>query len=52
VGYTPPQVMFAGDYRDSMVNAMESGVFAVNIVAEAALEAMNATSARFPARDG
>ena len=48
VGYTPPQVMFAGDYRDSMINAMESGVFAVNIVAEAALEVMNATSARFP----
>jgi flavin reductase (DIM6/NTAB) family NADH-FMN oxidoreductase RutF len=48
VGYTPPQVMFAGDYSDSMVNAMETGVFAVNIVAEAALEAMNATSARFP----
>ena len=48
VGYTPPQVMFAGDWRDSMVNAMESGVFAVNIVAEAALEAMNRTSARYP----
>ncbi|MFN3992795.1 MAG: flavin reductase family protein [Tabrizicola flagellatus] len=48
VGYTPPQVMFAGDYRDSMANAVESGVFAVNIVAEAALEAMNATSARYP----
>jgi flavin reductase (DIM6/NTAB) family NADH-FMN oxidoreductase RutF len=48
VGYTPPQVMFAGDYRDSMMNAMESGVFAVNIVAAAALHTMNATSARFP----
>lgn len=48
VGYTPPQVMFAGDYRDSMANAMESGVFAVNIVAEAALDAMNQTSARYP----
>jgi flavin reductase (DIM6/NTAB) family NADH-FMN oxidoreductase RutF len=48
VGYTPPQVMFSGDFRDSMMNAMESGVFAVNIVAEAALQAMNATSARFP----
>lgn len=47
VGYTPPQVMFAGDYRDSMVNAMELGVFAVNIVEAAALEKMNATSARF-----
>lgn len=48
VGYTPPQVMFAGDYRDSMANAMESGVFAVNIVAEEALDAMNRTSARYP----
>jgi len=47
VGYTPPQVMFAGDYRDSMLNAMESGVFAVNIVQESDLEAMNATSARY-----
>lgn len=48
VGYTPPQVMFAGDFRDSMANALESGVFAVNIVSAAALHAMNATSARFP----
>ncbi|MGL4238315.1 flavin reductase family protein [Tabrizicola sp.] len=47
VGYTPPQVMFAGDFRDSMANAMESGVFAVNVVAAEALEKMNATSARF-----
>ena len=28
VGYTPPQVMFAGDYRDSMVNAMENRLVA------------------------
>lgn len=48
VAYQPPQVIFAGDCRDSMANAMDSGVFAVNIVAEAALEAMNATSARYP----
>jgi flavin reductase (DIM6/NTAB) family NADH-FMN oxidoreductase RutF len=48
VGYRPPQVMFAGDFRDSMANAVESGVFAVNVVAEAALDAMNATSARVP----
>jgi flavin reductase (DIM6/NTAB) family NADH-FMN oxidoreductase RutF len=47
VGYTPPQVMFAGDFRDSMANAMESMVFAVNIVAADALHRMNATSARF-----
>jgi flavin reductase (DIM6/NTAB) family NADH-FMN oxidoreductase RutF len=48
VGYTPPQVMFAGDFRDSMMNAVASGVFAVNIVSEAALHAMNQTSARYP----
>jgi flavin reductase (DIM6/NTAB) family NADH-FMN oxidoreductase RutF len=48
VGYTPLQVMFSGDYRDSMINAVESGVFAVNIVAESALQAMNQTSARYP----
>lgn len=48
VGYTPPQVMFAGDYADSMMNAVESGVFAVSVVAEAALHAMNTTSAPYP----
>ncbi len=48
VGYNPPQVMFAGDLRDSMMNARDSGVFAVNIVEAAALHAMNQTSARFP----
>ncbi|NJS39257.1 MAG: flavin reductase family protein [Rhodobacteraceae bacterium] len=48
VGYHPPQVMFAGDLRDSMANAVESGVFAVNVVEASALQAMNATSARFP----
>jgi flavin reductase (DIM6/NTAB) family NADH-FMN oxidoreductase RutF len=48
VGYTPPQVIFSGDFNDSMANAMESGVFAVNVVAAEALQAMNATSARFP----
>lgn len=48
VGYSPPQVIFAGDFNDSMANAVESGVFAVNIVAADALQKMNATSARFP----
>lgn len=48
VGYHPPQVMFAGDLRDSMQNALDSGVFAVNVVEAAALQQMNATSARFP----
>jgi flavin reductase (DIM6/NTAB) family NADH-FMN oxidoreductase RutF len=40
--------MFSGDFRDSMENALESGVFAVNVVQASALQAMNATSARFP----
>ena len=48
VAYHPPQVIFSGDFRDSMANALESGVFAVNVVQASALEAMNATSARFP----
>lgn len=48
VAYHPPQVMFAGDLRDSMENALESGVFAVNVVQASALQQMNATSARFP----
>ena len=48
VGYAPPPVMFAGDFRDSMASAVESGVFAVNVVAAQALAAMNQTSARYP----
>lgn len=48
VAYKPMQVMFAGTYRDSMANAVEAGVFAVNIVAEAALEVMNQTSFPHP----
>ncbi|WP_309665034.1 flavin reductase family protein [Tabrizicola sp.] len=48
VSSDPPQVMFAGSRKDSIANAEASGVFAVNIVEEAALHAMNATSARFP----
>lgn len=48
VAYSPPQVIFAGDYSDSMMNAVETGVFAVNVVAEAALQAMNATSFPHP----
>jgi flavin reductase (DIM6/NTAB) family NADH-FMN oxidoreductase RutF len=48
VAYHPPQVMFSGDLRDSMENALESGVFAVNVVQASALHQMNATSARFP----
>jgi flavin reductase (DIM6/NTAB) family NADH-FMN oxidoreductase RutF len=48
VGYNPPKVMFSGDLRDSVTNARDSGVFAVNIVEAAALAVMNETSARFP----
>jgi flavin reductase (DIM6/NTAB) family NADH-FMN oxidoreductase RutF len=46
VSYDPPQVIFSGDPHDTVMNARETGVFAVNIVGEAAMEAMNATSAR------
>ncbi len=48
VGDNPPLVMFAGDPADSITNARESGVFAVNIVERAALAQMNATSAAVP----
>ncbi len=45
VSYDPPQVMFSGDPGDTVMNARQSGVFAVNIVEQAAMSAMNATSA-------
>ncbi|WP_395542781.1 flavin reductase family protein [Neotabrizicola sp. sgz301269] len=45
VGDNPPQVMFSGDPNDSVANALASGVFAVNVVEEAAWLRMNATSA-------
>ena len=45
VAYTPPQVMFAStNEKDSLLNIRETGVFAINIVAFAAREAMNLTS--------
>ena len=44
----PPQVMFAGNLKDSIANLRESGVFAVNVVEEAMLGAMSATSASLP----
>jgi len=47
VAYDPPQVMFAGTLKDTITNVREAGVFAVNIVARAQLEAMNATSGKF-----
>ena len=57
VAYAPPQVMFAstdakpdrGDTKDSVANARESGVFAVNIVAYDQRDRMNASSATLPA---
>lgn len=45
VGDNPPQVMFSGDPNDSVANALASGVFAVNVVEEAAWLRMNETSA-------
>jgi flavin reductase (DIM6/NTAB) family NADH-FMN oxidoreductase RutF len=45
VAYTPPQVIFAGDLKDSIRNIRESGVFATNVVPETLWHQMNATSA-------
>ncbi len=45
VAYHPPQVIFAGDLADSLRNVQDSGVFAVNVVEEAMMAQMNATSA-------
>lgn len=44
----PPQVMFAGSMKDSIANAADSGVFAVNVVEEAMFKVMSDTSARLP----
>ncbi len=48
VAYTPPQVIFAGDLKDSIRNIQDSGVFAVNVVSEPLWHQMNATSATLP----
>jgi flavin reductase (DIM6/NTAB) family NADH-FMN oxidoreductase RutF len=49
VAYTPPQVIFASvGVKDSLTNIRETGVFAVNIVEEAMLARMNASSAALP----
>ena len=56
VAYTPPQVMFAstgakpdrGDTKDSVANIRETGVFCVNVVSHALLDAMNTTSGPWP----
>lgn len=46
VAYDPPQVMFASTgVKDSLTNIRETGVFAVNVVGVAMMDAMNATSA-------
>jgi flavin reductase (DIM6/NTAB) family NADH-FMN oxidoreductase RutF len=47
VAYTPPQVVFAGDLKDTVRNIRETGVFATNVVSEPLWHVMNATSARF-----
>ncbi len=52
VAYSPPQVMFAStsgkpdgsDTKDSVANIRETGMFCVNIVEYAMLEAMNVSS--------
>jgi flavin reductase (DIM6/NTAB) family NADH-FMN oxidoreductase RutF len=47
--YTPPQVTFASTgVKDSLRNVLDTGCFAVNIVEEAMLDAMNATSEQLP----
>ncbi len=51
VAYVPPQVVFASTgVKDSVTNIRDTGVFAVNVVEEEALQAMNATSAVLPGR--
>lgn len=44
VNDAPMQVMFAGGMKDSISNLRESGVFAVNVVAESMMAEMNASS--------
>ena len=49
VAYAPPQVMFASNgVKDSLTNLRATGVFAVNVVGIAAVDAMSATSAAVP----
>ena len=49
VASDPPQVMFASNgTKDTLTNIVEGGVFAVNIVSAALLDAMNQTSAKLP----
>ena len=49
VASDPPQVVFASNgTKDSLTNIRATGVFSVNIVSEALMEAMNQTSASLP----
>ena len=48
MAYDPPQVIFAGDMKDSIRNVQEAGVFAVNLVSHGLWHQMNATSAHLP----
>ena len=48
VSYTPLQVIFAGDMKDSLRNIQDTGVFATNVVSEPLWQAMNQTSAHLP----
>jgi flavin reductase (DIM6/NTAB) family NADH-FMN oxidoreductase RutF len=48
VAYTPPQVIFAGDLKDSLRNIQDTGVFATNVVSEPLWLQMNETSGRLP----
>ena len=48
VAYTPPQVIFAGDLKDSIRNIQETGVFATNVVSRPMWEQMNQTAAHLP----
>ena len=56
VAYVPPQVMFSSTgsksdqdgTKDTVANIRDTGVFCVNIVGKAFLEAMNASSETLP----
>ena len=49
VASDPPQVVFASNgTKDSLTNIRATGVFAVNIVSEALMQAMNQTAANLP----
>lgn len=48
VSYTPLQVVFAGDMKDTIRNVQDTGVFATNVVSEPLWHVMNQTSAHLP----